>query len=708
MKQYLLYTLLLVGLLGYSLANAQDIKADREAEVEEIISNIIEQFDEDIDDTYVQYLYDLIDSPYDINTSSYEELYSLVPILSTDQLDELVAYKEIYGDLMTIYELLGLRSFTEEDVRLLQPFIRVNNRVTPKPPLLDQFTKGKNELFFRLTRVLEEKKGYKEREINADSIAPPKYLGDPNKYYLRYRHTYKRYLSYGLTAEKDEGEEFFQGTQPNGFDFYSAHLFMQNVGPFKHLAIGDYQVHIGQGLITWTSRAQRKGPYVMDIKKQLPVLKQYTSVGEDRFFRGIGATLNLNRWDLTLYGSYNKIDATIISSSTAEAIIAEQDSIDFEDEPIEATSASGGDGLHRTLTDLNSKNVLDWQSGGAHLAYRSRKFDFGATVAYNHFSPEIVSGSAPYQRYYPDGSSFLNYGFNYKYVWENFHFFGETAVNDRGGFATLNSILINFDARLKMAILHRHYDKKYQTILPGAFGEATRPSNERGLYIGASMKPIKRFTVDAYFDVYKMPWITNRADGPLRGSDLFTQVTYKPKRGFEMYLRYKNERKEINAPDNETVSDFLVVGRKRSLRYHIQYRVSSQVTLRTRCEFSQLTMDQLDLDDRGFSLYQDIKYNPANLPLSFDARFALFDTDSYDTRIFAYENDVLYFPNNSAYFYQGSRYYLLTKWEASRNLTFWLRFSQTYYANRNTVSSGDEEIDGPTKSELKVQMRFKF
>ncbi|MEZ4759397.1 MAG: hypothetical protein R2810_06365 [Flavobacteriales bacterium] len=51
------------------------------------------------------------------------------------------------------------------------------------------------------------------------------YLGPSYKLYTRYRFRYRQNISFGITAEKDEGEEFFTGAQPDGFDFYSAHLF---------------------------------------------------------------------------------------------------------------------------------------------------------------------------------------------------------------------------------------------------------------------------------------------------------------------------------------------------------------------------------------------------------------------------------------------------------------------------------------------------
>ena len=63
------------------------------------------------------------------------------------------------------------------------------------------------------------------------------YLGSPWKLYSRYRFRYRQNISVGVTMEKDEGEEFFRGSQPQGFDYYSAHLFLRNIGPVKAVAV---------------------------------------------------------------------------------------------------------------------------------------------------------------------------------------------------------------------------------------------------------------------------------------------------------------------------------------------------------------------------------------------------------------------------------------------------------------------------------------
>ena len=89
--------------------------------------------------------------------------------------------------------------------------------------------------------------------------------------------------------------------------------------------------------------------------------------------------------------------------------------------------------------------------------------------------------------------------------------------------------------------------------------------------------------------------------------------------------------------------------------------------------------------------------------------FYLFQTDSYNAKVYAYENDVPGAYSIPAYYYRGSRFYLMLDYNITRKIEIWLRYSQTYYNNQNVISAGGlTEIDGNTKSEIKAQIRFKF
>ncbi len=107
--------------------------------------------------------------------------------------------------------------------------------------------------------------------------------------------------------------------------------------------------------------------------------------------------------------------------------------------------------------------------------------------------------------------------------------------------------------------------------------------------------------------------------------------------------------------------------------------------------------------------YQDIVYNKVGKPLSVTLRYALFHTDSYNARIYAYETEVPGVYSILANYYRGSRFYILVDYNITRRIELWLRYSQTFYDDRNIISPGSlNEIQGNTKSTVEAQVKFKF
>jgi hypothetical protein len=80
-----------------------------------------------------------------------------------------------------------------------------------------------------------------------------------------------------------------------------------------------------------------------------------------------------------------------------------------------------------------------------------------------------------------------------------------------------------------------------------------------------------------------------------------------------------------------------------------------------------------------------------------------FETGGYNSRIYAYENDVLYSYSIPAFFDKGYRYYFNINYDLKRNLSIWVRWAQTINSDKTTIGSGLDEIPGSHRSEIKVQ-----
>lgn len=112
--------------------------------------------------------------------------------------------------------------------------------------------------------------------------------------------------------------------------------------------------------------------------------------------------------------------------------------------------------------------------------------------------------------------------------------------------------------------------------------------------------------------------------------------------------------------------------------------------------------------EKGYMAYQDVEWTMTNMPLSFKIRYTIFSTDSYETSIYAYEDDVLYSFSAPALNEEGSRYYLLMGWTINENISTWLRYASSKFDGEGPIGSGLTAINDNHSSEIKAMLRFKF
>lgn len=638
------------------------------------------------DDEWWQQMEGLRKHPAALNKVTAEEL-SLLPMLTSRQVQSLLEYRRLLGDFISIYELQAVPGLDMATIRGLLPYVKVSGG-TDSYTLKDYFREGDHSLLLRYARYMEKSRGFK-----ANGTGRPHYLGDPNKILFRYRYNFTRHLSYGITAEKDAGEEFFKGSQPAGFDFYSAHFFLKNYKSLYALAIGDFSVNLGQGLMNWQSLAFKKSASVLNIKRSSPVLQPYTSAGETFFFRGAGATLKKGKWEASFFASYKAIDANTLPSDTA----------DTSPEGISSLLTSG---YHRTLGEIADKHAIRQATAGGNAGYQGSGWYIGANVLHHNFSAPLIKKEEPYNLFAFSGRQLTNVGLHYTANYRNLYFFGETAMSDNGAPATVNGLLVSADPKIDIALLYRNFDKAYQSIYANAFSESSRPQDESGLYTAVSVKLSKYLQLDAYTDFFSFSWLKYRLNAPVDGNDHLLQLTWQPSKKLSAYGRYRLKHKPVNgveaSPVRYPVNTELQEGRVQGA-----YQLNHGITLRSQAGIKYYKLEP-HRPRWGWMFAQDLLYKKRNGRWGGNLRFAYFNTDGYDTRIYAYENDVLFAYSVPFFYDQGIRYYANLHYKFSKKLSGWMRFTQTAYFNVSSIGNGWDEIPGNKKSEIKLQCRYEF
>ena len=648
---------------------------------------IVEAMAEDLEDeadyfSILEYLEEYYENPLNINSASPIELIRL-SVLNELQITNLLDYRMLHGQVYSIFELVNIEGFNREVLEKIAPFIKFEALEAGYSNKMLPLKYGKHQVLFRTTRVFQEAKGYKS--IDGEE---PKYEGGREKIYTRYRFQLKDQISAGITAEKDPGEAFFKGSNQNGFDYYSGHISMNFNSLVSNVTIGDYVVRSGQGLVLHQGFATGKSADVLNISKNVSGTRPYASTDENMFFRGVSTGFKMSDLELQLFYSQKHKDANL-------------GDIGWEDHDFFTSLQSSG--YHRTNSEIEDEKSVKETAGGAILSFQKNRLKLGTTLFYQKFDRPFNLSDEPYNLYKFSGDENFNVGVDYRYILGKYQFFGEVAISKSKGSAVLQGVLAHLHDRATFSVLFRHFDKNYHALYSGAFSETRSTINETGLYMGLKLLPAKGFSFLAYTDFYRFQWIKYTTSGPSSGDEVFMQLEYKPARSWLFYGRYKIEVKDVKFAYNQKYIQ--IKQRKQQTRLHVQHKLNDKLTLKSRVELINFK----DYETvNGLMFFQDVAYSPAKLPLKSYIRFVVFNTGSYDARVYAYENDLLYNYSIPAYYGKGLRAYLNVSYNISPTIGCWFKLSNTHWTDRETISSGNNEMEGKNLTEVKLQVRLKF
>ena len=508
---------------------------------------------------------------------------------------------------------------------------------------------------------------------------------------MKYRAEKGNKLKFGITAENDSGEDFFTGTNPYGFDFYSGYFGFTTKTILKEVCLGDFQVKIGQGLIQWSGYGKRKSVEAVNVRSTGQGIKPYTSTDENTYHRGIASRIEFNNFNLITYYSNSKVDANIVES-------------DSSGNPTIISSIQTS-GYHRTKSEQIDKDAIRSQTAGASLKYAVNRFSVSLNGAFKKHNALLLPNLQNYSKFNFSGESNYNLSSDFLWVFNRINFFGEAAYSKSGGTAILTGFESQPANEVSLSFTFRNYTKDFQSVNGTSFAESSTNQNEKGIYTGITVFPFSHFKFSGYIDMYESYWLKYNNNGPVKGTDIIFQSTYTPIRKLEMYLRFKtennSEKSSIELPikkdENQNVSQ---------LRFNLNWSASEIFSFRFRTEWSGYNKGEKN--ETGMLIFADIISQPIEKIKAF-ARLAWFNTDGYDSRIYTYENDVPQYFYIPVFYSKGLRYYLNFSFEITESLKLYCKVAQTrYLADDFVIGSGNTFITGNKRTDVKLQLKYRF
>jgi len=692
MKKRKSLLLILPVVIGFSVNGmGQDLPEFRKEQLE----IMAEKNDaEPNDDSYEMDLAELARHPMNMNTATADDLLQL-HMLNVLQIRNFISYRKLLGSLLSVHELQAVPGWDLETIRHLIPYISVGKDESVYTALKQRWRGGDASILFRAGQVLEKSKGF-EKPLSPDASY---YEGSAQRFFIRYNYNYKQLLSYGFTGEKDAGEPFFRAVQRYGFDFYSFHFFLRQVGMIRSLAVGDFTANMGQGLIQWQTFSATKSSQAMAIKREAECIRPYHAAGEFNFHRGVAISLQKGKWQTNMFIASRRISTNM-----------ETDTFGRED----LFTSFQQSGYHRTPAEIVDRNNNRQISAGINIRYTGEPFSIGLNCMHFQFSRSFQKKDEPYNLYSLKGTRLTDFSIDYSHTYRNLHLFGEWAMDQWGHFALVQGALISLSDKISMSFLYRNISVAYQSLYSDAFTENTTPNNEKGFYSGFSIRPAAGLQLEMYYDIFIFPWLKYQVDAPSAGRDMLFQTTYQPNKLWKLNVLYKNEIKTGNITLLNSVTHGLVSPVKQRWRLATDYTFTRALSFSSRMEFLWIGLNGLPTR-HGYLGMSGFGYRKSGFSVSMAA--VVFDTDDYDTRIYAYEPDLLYHFSLPAFYGRGIHYYINIHQDFSRlmgrgprrfRMSGWLKWGQTFYPGSTSIGTGLDEIPGNRKSEINAQILIQW
>ncbi|MBK6572499.1 MAG: hypothetical protein IPG21_08500 [Saprospiraceae bacterium] len=632
---------------------------------------------------------DLVKNPIQVSGCTIENLAS-ISWLTSQEKKSLIEYFHHHSPLSSLLEIQSIPGIGIEKVRLLIKVFSLESRPKLNSFWNSHFLDGKSQLTLRWGKSVST-----TEDETSNNSSDKSYLGSQDKLFFRLRHSRSGYFSYGLLAEKDAGEVLWSKSKKSGVDYLSGHIFLERITPrLEKIALGDYRYRIGQGLILDNAFQPTGTSEYGSMVKPAEYLGPYNSVQENQMLRGIALQLRLSRYvSSSLFFSKTKVDANL----------SNPDSLEKSGYTNSYTSILSS-GLHRNKAELSDHNALDILQSGVSMNFRHSMGNIGFAGVYSRLGKDKLRNGSPYQLYQQRSAEQLHFTGYYQHQIRNILLFGETATDLKLGFATLNGLLIGLAKKADAVFIFRKFSPTFNAFQSQTISVTGKSQNETGLFTGINLMVNKELQCNIHFENWNVPWLKYTSDLPSDGKEWAARLQYVKRKKWFSYAQFSmRERQENQIQGKENT---LVTVKIQNFRIHLEQKISSDWTWRSRLEWH--TFCKNNSEDQGVMIYVDLLYKSLGQAFSGNIRWCIFDTDSYNSRIYAYENDVLYaysVPSNSG---KGSMCYLNLKYKSEKNFSIEVRLSYRMQ-HQNSPLSGSLKSDlAPVQKGIRMQLNYSF
>ena len=612
---------------------------------------------------YLEQLEWLHSHPMDINTATPTEM-ALIPFLTPAQIEALQAYVHLDGPMKSLGELALIPEIDYQTRRVLPLFFIVRQTKAKKEGKGNWFRNMQNTVDSRMDIPLYYRKGYQTGKYNGNPL------------YNRIRYSLEsEHVNIGAHAKKDPGEGFY--------DSFGGYAMIRNKGIVRTAIVGDYRAGWGEGLVISRGTTTSKSSLMSNASQGV---RPMTGMSESGFLRGVAITLgskeewkdNRTKFNMsgTLFASYRALDATLDKDGNVKTIVE--------------------NGYHRTETEVGKKNNTYSVLVGGHFQADIGHFCVGATGYWQHFDRKLAPGDAQYRRWYPQGQDFGVIGLHGGYSYYRWTASAEVAYSTgHGGIASLGRVQWLASRNLKIGVLGRYYSHRFYSFQAAAIGENSKVQNETGAMLRIEARPWDRLSLIGYADFFADYWPRYGMTSSSNGQELMLEGKFEVSGRNSISLRYQMKRKAANdltLPHHRMRAQWTCLA---SEKWKLQSTalVHMAPTKKPGFGFGQLVQGKMLKDDA----------------LRLGVMAGYFNAPDYQTRIYIYEPSLWNSTSSTSYYGHGVRFATTIRYTFP--CSHWMietKYSLTHMLDRDSMSSGLQEILSPTRQDISVQVRMVY
>ena len=498
-------------------------------------------------------------------------------------------------------------------------------------------------------------------------------IGKTSARRIRDTHVYTRAISrpsqrieLSYVTDKDERESSIG-------DFQAGYITVQTDAILSSVSVGDLSAEFGQGLVLWAPQGFYRGySTVSQTDRGGAGVHGYRSSLENGALRGAHAKLKGKWFSVETLFSRSKLDAYL-----------------NEDETVRSLAETG---YHREVWELRGKDALTETMLALHAETEyTRAFSLQGTFYTAGYEPSFSSGGEPCL-YSFKGRRLSAGGIAGKLSLGQADVFGEAALMSGGSKAFVLGWVSDMHG-MGVASVFRSYDKDFYNMRASSFSGGN-PWNERGVYVGLQGR-LGKYKFSGYLDGVQHPRPTAATSCPTSGYETAGSIEQDFGTGITLRVKGKLSKNDSSTTDpSDPYGKISSVSSRETINTDVSWTPARSLLMKLR--FSTVRASE---NEKGSLVFAGFKYAPEGL-LTLRGRVIYFDTSSYESRVYEYEDDLPGRVTLTPLWDEGVRWYLVLG-VRGRRLGAEAKFSQT----RPTET---ETADGDGNSEFGLQLDFAF